>query len=149
MNIEPRQKQFDFDGPEAIKPQVLETFPYESKGDPLDVDIDTDEFTAVCPWTGLPDFGEIVVSYVPDEKVLELRSYKYYLLSYRNVGMVQEHVTRRILDDLVKAVQPSACRSAPITGSGAASTRPARRNTRRNRRRPKPGSGPPALNRPL
>lgn len=106
MNIEPRQQQFDFEGPEAIRPEVLETFPYESKGDPLDVDIDTDEFTAVCPWTGLPDFGEIIVSYVPDEKVLELRSYKYYLLSYRNVGMVQEHVTRRILDDLVTAVGP-------------------------------------------
>lgn len=106
MDIEPRQKQFEFDGPEAIRPQVLETFPYESQGDPLDVDIDTDEFTAVCPWTGLPDFGEVIVSYVPDEQVLELRSYKYYLLSYRNVGMVQEHVTRRILDDLVAAVQP-------------------------------------------
>lgn len=106
MNIEPRQKQFDFDGPESVRPEVLETFPYESKGDPLDVDIDTDEFTAVCPWTGLPDFGEVVVSYVPDEKVLELRSYKYYLLSYRTVGMVQEHVTRRILDDLVAAVRP-------------------------------------------
>ena len=82
MNIESRQKQFDFDGPEAIKPEVLETFPYESQGDPLDVDIDTDEFTAVCPWTGLPDFGEVIVSYVPDEVILELRSYKYYLLSY-------------------------------------------------------------------
>ncbi len=106
MNIEPREKQFDFDGPEAIRADVLETFPYEAKGDPLDVDIDTDEFTAVCPWTGLPDFGEVIVSYVPNEVVLELRSYKYYLLSYRNVGMVQEHVTRRILDDLVAAVQP-------------------------------------------
>ena len=106
MDIEPRQKQFDFDGPEAIRSEVLETFRYESRGDPLDVDIDTDEFTAVCPWTGLPDFGEVIVSYVPDEKVLELRSYKYYLLSYRNVGMVQEHVTRRILDDLVAAVLP-------------------------------------------
>lgn len=106
MDIEPRQKQSDFDGPEAIRAQVLETFPYASQGDPLDVDIDTDEFTAVCPWTGLPDFGEVIVSYVPGEKVLELRSYKYYLLSYRNVGMVQEHVTRRILDDLVAAVEP-------------------------------------------
>ena len=77
MNIEPRQKQFEFDGPEAVRPEVLETFPYESPGDPLDVDIDTDEFTAVCPWTGLPDFGEVIVSYVPDEQVLELRSYKY------------------------------------------------------------------------
>tara|TARA_B100001750_G_scaffold24738_2_gene16423 strand:+ start:261 stop:671 length:411 start_codon:yes stop_codon:yes gene_type:complete len=106
MDIEPRQKQFDFDGPETIKPEVLETFPYASQGDPLDVDIDTDEFTAVCPWTGLPDFGEVVISYVPNEVLLELRSYKYYLLSYRTVGMVQEQITRRIMDDLVEAVRP-------------------------------------------
>lgn len=106
MKIEPRQKQFDFDGPETIKPEVLVTFLYESQGDPLDVDIDTDEFTAVCPWTGLPDFGEVVISYVPHKVLLELRSYKYYLLSYRTVGMVQEHITRRILDDLVESLQP-------------------------------------------
>ena len=106
MDIEPRQKKFDFDGPETIKPEVLETFPYASQGDPLDVDIDTDEFTAVCPWTGLPDFGEVIISYVPNEVLLELRSYKYYLLSYRTVGMVQEQITRRILDDLVEAVRP-------------------------------------------
>ncbi len=106
MDIEPRQKQFDFEGPEAIKPEILETFSYAHQGDPLDVDIDTDEFTAVCPWTGLPDFGTVAVSYVPDALVLELRSYKYYLLSYRNVGMVQEHVTRRMLDDLVATVRP-------------------------------------------
>jgi len=54
MNIEPRQKQFNFDGPEVIRPEVLETFPYESQGDPLDVDIDTDEFTAVSPGRGCP-----------------------------------------------------------------------------------------------
>ena len=106
MKIEPREKQSDFDGSEAIKPEVLETFPYSFIGDHLDVDIDTDEFTAVCPWTGLPDFGKISVKYVPDKLVLELRSYKYYLLSYRTVGMVQEHVTRRLLDDLVVAVRP-------------------------------------------
>ena len=106
MDIEPRQKQFDFDGAETIKPEVLETFPYEDPGKHLDIVIDTDEFTAVCPWTGLPDFATIIVSYVPDKACLELRAYKFYLMSYRTVGMVQEHVTRRILNDLVEAVRP-------------------------------------------
>ena len=106
MDIEPRQKQFDFDGAEVIKAEVLETFPYEDPGKPLDIVIDTDEFTAVCPWSGLPDFSTIIVSYVPDKVCLELRAYKFYLMSYRTVGMVQEHITRRILNDLVEAVHP-------------------------------------------
>jgi 7-cyano-7-deazaguanine reductase len=106
MDIEPRQKQFDFDEAEMIKAEVLETFPYEDPGKPLDIVIDTDEFTAVCPWTGLPDFSTVIVSYVPDKVCLELRAYKFYLMSYRTVGMVQEHITRRILNDLVEAVQP-------------------------------------------
>ena len=106
MDIEPRQKQFDFDGAEVIKAEVLETFLYEDPGKPLDIAIDTDEFTAVCPWTGLPDFSTVIVSYVPDKVCLELRAYKFYLMSYRTVGMVQEHITRRILNDLVEAVQP-------------------------------------------
>jgi 7-cyano-7-deazaguanine reductase len=106
MDIEPRQKQFDFDGAEVIKAEVLETFPYEDPGKPLDIVIDTDEFTAVCPWTGLPDFSTVIVSYVPDKVCLELRAYKFYLMSYRTVGMVQEHITRRILNDLVEAVHP-------------------------------------------
>ena len=106
MDIEPRQKQFDFDGSEVIKAEVLETFPYEDPGKPLDIVIDTDEFTAVCPWTGLPDFSTVIVSYVPDKVCLELRAYKFYLMSYRTVGMVQEHITRRILNDLVEAVHP-------------------------------------------
>ena len=106
MDIEPRQKQFDFDGAEVIKAEVLETFLYEDPGKPLDIAIDTDEFTAVCPWTGLPDFSTVIVSYVPDKVCLELRAYKFYLMSYRTVGMVQEHITRRILNDLVEAVRP-------------------------------------------
>ena len=106
MDIEPRQKQFDFDGAEVIKAEVLETFPYEDPGKPLDIVIDTDEFTAVCPWTGLPDFGTLVVTYVPGEVCLELKSVKYYLLAYRSVGIVQEHAANRILNDLAAACQP-------------------------------------------
>ncbi|MBT5871970.1 MAG: NADPH-dependent 7-cyano-7-deazaguanine reductase QueF [Candidatus Latescibacteria bacterium] len=106
MTLEPRTKQFEFLGAEALTPEVLETFPYEFPGQSLDIVIDTDEFTAMCPWTGLPDFATVSISYTPDQKCLELKAYKFYLLSYRSVGMVQEHVTRRILNDLVAYVEP-------------------------------------------
>ena len=104
--LEPRTKQFTFEDEQALTPEVLETFPYADPGQPLDIVIDTDEFTAGWPWTGLPDFGTITLTYVPDQQCLELRAYKYYLLSYRSVGMVQEHVTRRLLNDLVRACDP-------------------------------------------
>jgi 7-cyano-7-deazaguanine reductase len=68
--------------------------------------IETDEFTAVCPWSGLPDFATIHIDYIPDSVCIELRSLKYYLLSYRTVGMYQEHVVNRILDDLVRCAKP-------------------------------------------
>ena len=112
MDIEPRQKQFDFDGAEVIKAEVLETFPYEDPGKPLDIVIDTDEFTAVCPWTGLPDYGTLRISYVPAESCVELKSLKYYVLSYRDVGIVQEHAANRILKDLVALCRP---RSMKVT----------------------------------
>ena len=60
----------------------------------------------MCPWTGLPDFGTLTVKYEPDSACIELKSLKYYLLSYRGVGIVQEHAAHRILDDLVAACQP-------------------------------------------
>lgn len=104
--LEPRKQQFVFQDESAINAGVLETFPYAGPGQPLDIVIETDEFTAMCPWTGLPDFGTITVTYVPDQQCLELRAFKYYLLSYRSVGIVQEHVTRRILNDLVRACAP-------------------------------------------
>ena len=70
------------------------------------VELDTDEFTAVCPWTGLPDDGTRDITYVPGESVIELKSLKYYLMSYRDVGIVQEHAANRILNDLVNLCQP-------------------------------------------
>lgn len=99
-------RRFDVQGYEAIDSAALETFPYEYKGNDVAVDIETDEFTAVCPWSGLPDFGKVTIRYLPKAKILELRSLKYYLLSYRNVGIYQEHAVNRILDDLVKVIDP-------------------------------------------
>jgi len=94
------------DDESVLQSDSLLTFPYEYSGSDTEVSIDTDEFTAVCPWTGLPDFGTLVVTYVPGDVCLELKSVKYYLLAYRNVGIVQEHAANRILNDLAAACQP-------------------------------------------
>ena len=71
-----------------------------------EIEIDTPEFTSVCPKTGLPDFGKILLRYVPDKLCLELKSYKMYLLAYRNLGIFQENVVNRVLRDVVKAAKP-------------------------------------------
>jgi len=109
-SFEPLDRRFDAGGPELVDPRALDTFPYEHRGKDVTVMIETDEFTAVCPWSGLPDFGTIRVEYTPDAVCVELRSFKYYLLSYRNVGIYQEHAANRILDDLVACTQPKRMR---------------------------------------
>lgn len=91
---------------EDIDAACLLTFPYPEDGAEQEIHIDTDEFTAVCPWTGLPDYGTLTVRYTPRRHCLELKSLKYYLLSYRDVGIVQEHATDRLLRDLVAACKP-------------------------------------------
>ncbi len=91
---------------EEIDPSVILSFDYDYPGSDAEVAIDTDEFTAVCPWTDLPDYGTLTVRYVPDRLVIELKSLKYYLMQYRNVGVVQEHAANKILADLVAAASP-------------------------------------------
>ena len=90
----------------AIDAECLLTFEYEYPEQESEVSIDTDEFTAVCPWTGLPDYGTLQVTYVPGHDCIELKSLKYYLLSFRDVGIVQEHAANRILQDLVACCRP-------------------------------------------
>tara|TARA_B100001750_G_C15290488_1_gene487052 strand:+ start:156 stop:581 length:426 start_codon:yes stop_codon:yes gene_type:complete len=90
----------------AINPGCLLTFPYEFPESEAEIRLDTDEFSAVCPWTGLPDSGTLELMYVPQEHCIELKSFKYYLLSYRSVGIVQEHAANRILWDLVNVCMP-------------------------------------------
>jgi 7-cyano-7-deazaguanine reductase len=102
----PLDRRYDVQDPSTIEVSALETFPYEYPGKDIIVAIDTDEFTAVCPWSGLPDFGTIRVEYIPSRSVVELRSFKYYLLSYRNVGIYQEHLVNRVLEDLVACCRP-------------------------------------------
>ena len=99
-------------GEEAIDVQCLLAFQYEYPEQESRIDIDTPEFTAVCPWTGLPDYGTLRISYVPAISCVELKSLKYYVLSYRDVGIVQEHAANRILKDLVALCQP---RSMKVT----------------------------------
>jgi 7-cyano-7-deazaguanine reductase len=99
-------RTFDFKGVEAVTPEVLETFPYEYRGRRAEVVISTDEWSCVCPFSGLPDFGTLTVRYVPAAVCLELKSVKYYLTSFRSVGIYQEHAANRVLDDLVGACQP-------------------------------------------
>ena len=85
---------------------TLETFPNPSPGRNYEIEIRCPEFTSVCPKTGLPDFGEIVILYVPDERCLELKALKYYLIEFRNKGIFYEAVTNQILDELVAACGP-------------------------------------------
>jgi len=97
---------FPFDGVGVLTPEVLETFPYEYAGREATVEISTDEWTCVCPFSGLPDFGTIRVRYLPSDACIELKSLKYYLTSFRNVGIYQEHAANRVLDDLVACCAP-------------------------------------------
>ena len=85
---------------------TLETFPNPRPGRDYEIQIQCPEFTSVCPMTGLPDFGEIRISYVPDAQCVELKSLKYYMLEFRNKGIFYESVTNQILDDLVGLLHP-------------------------------------------
>ena len=96
--------QLQFDAPEAINPGVLETFSYD--GVDQEITCETPEFSAVCPFSGLPDIARVTIVYVPSDRCVELKSLKYYFLSYRNVGIYQEHATDRILSDLVQLLNP-------------------------------------------
>ena len=93
-------------GEEVIDGECLLAFDYEYSDQPAEITIDTDEFTALCPWTGLPDYGTLTITYIPSDLCVELKSLKYYLLSYRDVGIVQEHAVSRILSDLVSLCKP-------------------------------------------
>lgn len=84
----------------------LVTFPNAYPDRDYVVKIDCPEFTAVCPMTDQPDFGRFVIEYVPDQRLLELKSLKLYLQAYRNVGIFHETVTNKVLDDLRAALQP-------------------------------------------
>jgi 7-cyano-7-deazaguanine reductase len=93
---------------DKVTPSLLEAMPYQYAGKDINVCIETEEFTCLCPWTGLPDYAYLIVNYTPDKSVVELKSLKMYLQTFRMVGMVHESVVNKIMEDLVKAVKPKS-----------------------------------------
>ncbi len=92
---------------------ALETFPNPRPERDYEIYISCPDYTSVCPKTGLPDFGEIRITYGPDATCIELKSLKYYFVEFRNRGIFYEHVTNEILDHLVAAIAP---RRMTVTG---------------------------------
>ncbi len=90
----------------TVSAPTVETFPNPRPGRPYEICHRVLEFTSVCPMTGLPDFGEIEVRYVPAATCLELKSLKFYFLEFRNRGIFYEQVVNQVLDDLVAACAP-------------------------------------------
>jgi len=98
-------------GKEKIMPaRKLETFPNHHPERDYVVTMLTEEFTCVCPLTGQPDFAKITIRYIPDTLILESKSLKLYLQSFRNQGTFHEHVSNVILDDIVGALAPRWCK---------------------------------------
>ncbi len=93
-----------FSGPETIDAAALETFGYD--GPEQKIVTETREFSAVCPYSGLPDYALLRVTYTPSDRCIELKSLKYYIMSYRSVGIFQEHATARVAEDLFRVLQP-------------------------------------------
>ena len=101
-------RRYDTQEISTVDTEVLESLPFEYSGSATEVVYETEEFTSVCPWTGLPDFGHMVVTYQPKELIVELKSLKYYLTSFRNIGILQEHVVNTVLEDLVRLLEPKS-----------------------------------------
>ncbi len=83
---------------------AIETWPNQYRG--YEITITIPEYTSICPRTGLPDFGTITIHYLPARKCLELKSLKYYILAYRNLGIFYENAVNRILDDVARSCRP-------------------------------------------
>lgn len=99
--------KYRIESPDSVKTDVLDPieYQYQNRRD-IDIVIRQPEYTSVCPMTGLPDVGCITIRYRPYKKIIELKSLKFYLLQYRNVGIFYEHVVNRILEDLVSVLEP-------------------------------------------
>ena len=92
--------------PRDIDASILQTLVYEYPKRKINVELSSDEFTCLCPYSGLPDFARLLIRYTPRRKLIELKSLKYYLYSYRNVKICNEHGVNKILEDLVAALKP-------------------------------------------
>lgn len=112
------QLPYGIQSPDTIRTDFLTILAYDYRGKrDIEIAIQHPEYTSVCPMTGLPDTGTITIIYVPDKTIVELKSLKYYLLQYRNVGIFYENIVNRILDDLAGALAP---KKMTVTGEFAA-----------------------------
>ncbi|MDX9746159.1 MAG: preQ(1) synthase [Syntrophales bacterium] len=101
-------------GSKATAVRKLETFPNHHPTRDYMVTMESEEFTTLCPLTGQPDFAKIKISYIPDKKILESKSLKLYLWSFRDQGFFHEHAANMILDDVVAALGPRYCRITAV-----------------------------------
>lgn len=99
LGMETSENIFKTDG-------TIDSFKNRFPGREYEVEFTAPEFTSVCPMTGLPDFGTLSIAYIPDARCIELRSFKYYLHTFRNRGIFYEDVVNTILDDIVAAISP-------------------------------------------
>jgi len=126
MEQEFRRKLRDkVEPPREVDPHILEVVDYIYQGKrEIQVEISCPEFTSLCPQTGLPDFGKLTIRYIPQRLVIELKSLKYYLLQYRQVGVFYEHLVNQILDDLVAVAHPKYMEvTGEFTSRGGISTK--------------------------
>ncbi len=112
-----KQREKSYEGRQdhvrKLRLPAIETFTNVYPDRDYEISMTVQEFTCVCPKTGLPDFAVLTLVYVPDEVCIELKSFKEYLLAFRELGIFHENVVNRVLDDVVKVCQP---RSAALTG---------------------------------
>lgn len=94
----------------GLKMPRIEVFKNQYPDRDYHINIDYPEFTCICPKTNLPDFATLYIDYVPDKVCLELKSLKMYFIAYRQMGVFHEHVTNKIVDDIVAACKPRSCR---------------------------------------
>ncbi|WP_461208353.1 preQ(1) synthase [Desulfocurvus sp. DL9XJH121] len=101
---------------------ILETFPNNYPGRPYMVSLEFPEYTSLCPMTGQPDFGIIILEYVPDQLVVESKSFKLYMFAYRNHQSFMETIANTMLDDFVSALDPLWCRVKGLFAPRGATT---------------------------
>jgi 7-cyano-7-deazaguanine reductase len=120
-----KQIKSTIESPDIVKTDVLVPMDYQYQNQrDIDIVIQQPEYTSVCPMTGLPDVGCITITYRPYDKIIELKSLKFYLLQYRNVGIFYEHVVNRILEDLVAVLAPKYMEiTADFTARGGMTTK--------------------------
>lgn len=97
-------KTFSFVDASYIDAALLESIEYT--GNPQRIKYETEEFSSVCPFSGLPDIASVEIEYIPNNRIIELKSLKYYYTSFRNVGIYQEAATDRIYKDIWNCIQP-------------------------------------------